>query len=683
MSQEDEVDWISFTFDLSNDGQQQQNQQLETSEQPPRRRRASATTTSASSGPNPSYRRPRPHSAYTYHSSAGIGPGASQNFSSEAHQQDTRSSSATGDVILNSSAITRGRSNTTNCSANRSDSDRHTTMDSAQDSAPATSHRGEDESRHSHSYSIKQETSPLPASKSTTAPRPQTEEPWNQGQQWAYTKMERAPRPPPISVHAASPKYQYPPYSPSQVVSPVYPGGYSPIVSQYNSQPQSPNYFYPPPPGHPHPSTQGPISPYGHARPMSPNVRHYYTQDHSESAMQQSYYPEHQMSYGPQHSPAQRYPQAHLNQQYQYQHGQSGDHSQYPSHRSSHYGYSYSPEQQQQPRHYQQHTQHFTSSQRGQHEQPQLVVRHISNASSLVSMRQEDQVSSHQAPRHPHGPPSTSSSSASSSSSTMYQQSSSASGSAEPGLPHVYGAAYPSHPQPQYCPTPYKNTNSAARLPSRTSSTSSSSSNRSSSSSSVSGITHNAATAISSRQGGHIRAQSSQMLHAQSKRKDFDETSGYALSHRTPTRMSPSLPPVPMPTDMGDEDDAAAAAVKQIKRRRKTDSDADYSKGRWKTEELNMLLHISRVFIRQELRVICDAAMFCGIQRPHRAIDKQLKRLLQYERWAKRDQQQVAQTISNLIGGGAYGLLTEDQNRALEAAAQIWSTSPASGEGPS
>ncbi|GBG29386.1 Ankyrin repeat domain-containing protein 1 [Hondaea fermentalgiana] len=102
----------------------------------------------------------------------------------------------------------------------------------------------------------------------------------------------------------------------------------------------------------------------------------------------------------------------------------------------------------------------------------------------------------------------------------------------------------------------------------------------------------------------------------------------------------------------------------------------DYSKGRWKLEELNMLLHVARVFVRHELRVICDASFFCGIKRPPRAIDKQLKRLLQYERWAKRDVQVVAETVHTLISSGNFGDLTSEQQHKLDAAANLWASAP-------
>jgi hypothetical protein len=80
-------------------------------------------------------------------------------------------------------------------------------------------------------------------------------------------------------------------------------------------------------------------------------------------------------------------------------------------------------------------------------------------------------------------------------------------------------------------------------------------------------------------------------------------------------------------------DSAAAAARRKVK----APGDEGCMQGRWKAEEVAVLLLIAELYYSGELKMIGDVCRFCGLNRPSRAIDKQLKRLLAYDKWSSRD----------------------------------------------
>uniref|UniRef100_A0A7S2RPL1 Uncharacterized protein n=1 Tax=Mucochytrium quahogii TaxID=96639 RepID=A0A7S2RPL1_9STRA len=102
------------------------------------------------------------------------------------------------------------------------------------------------------------------------------------------------------------------------------------------------------------------------------------------------------------------------------------------------------------------------------------------------------------------------------------------------------------------------------------------------------------------------------------------------------------------------------------------DDEKVYTQGRWRNEEMIVLLHVSQAFIAEDLRVIGDIAYFCGVQRPRRAIDKQLKRMLKYDRWANRNIKELEQQIKAVILEQPVQTLTPSQASHLQTARTIW-----------
>jgi hypothetical protein len=96
--------------------------------------------------------------------------------------------------------------------------------------------------------------------------------------------------------------------------------------------------------------------------------------------------------------------------------------------------------------------------------------------------------------------------------------------------------------------------------------------------------------------------------------------------------------------------------------------------GRWTSDELLLVLHIAETYFYGELKTIGAVCRYCGLNRPIRAIDKQLKRLLMYKKWTARNHGLVLQTIRELKLCGFYGdeLPAAAAARLVEAA-NVWS----------
>ncbi|GBG27502.1 Hypothetical Protein FCC1311_037252 [Hondaea fermentalgiana] len=118
----------------------------------------------------------------------------------------------------------------------------------------------------------------------------------------------------------------------------------------------------------------------------------------------------------------------------------------------------------------------------------------------------------------------------------------------------------------------------------------------------------------------------------------------------------------------------AVEALRKGKRRRRMQSVGPFQQGRWNPGEMATLLTIAKLFIRKELRAVCDICVYSGIKRPSRAIDKQLKRVIGYESWITRDQNMVLGKIEELMLSKAYGSVPPDAAAAIERALEIWGT---------
>mmetsp|Transcript_13718 Transcript_13718/g.30330 ORF Transcript_13718/g.30330 Transcript_13718/m.30330 type:complete len:211 (+) Transcript_13718:62-694(+) len=99
----------------------------------------------------------------------------------------------------------------------------------------------------------------------------------------------------------------------------------------------------------------------------------------------------------------------------------------------------------------------------------------------------------------------------------------------------------------------------------------------------------------------------------------------------------------------------------------KSQGENEVVQGRWTKKEMSILLFVTKKFIAQNLKVIGDICLFCGVNRPRRAIDKQLKRMLQYERWSRRKPLELKSTIDNLILSRGFSLSLKEQQKLDEA----------------
>ena len=109
-------------------------------------------------------------------------------------------------------------------------------------------------------------------------------------------------------------------------------------------------------------------------------------------------------------------------------------------------------------------------------------------------------------------------------------------------------------------------------------------------------------------------------------------------------------------------DDALSASPK-------SDNEGEVKIGRWKKNEMAILLFVAKTFIKGNLKVIGDVCLACGVNRPRRAIDKQLKRMLQYERWSKRNMSTVSKTIDAVIAQRGL-VLSVDAREKLDQAVE-------------
>ena len=95
--------------------------------------------------------------------------------------------------------------------------------------------------------------------------------------------------------------------------------------------------------------------------------------------------------------------------------------------------------------------------------------------------------------------------------------------------------------------------------------------------------------------------------------------------------------------------------------------DLQYNKGRWKPYEISMLIHVAQLNIENgALSSICDICSLSGLQRPRRAVDKQLKRLLKYDTWLKRDIESTKKRIAEFYSDFGNCGLTNEQVERIE-----------------
>jgi hypothetical protein len=90
-----------------------------------------------------------------------------------------------------------------------------------------------------------------------------------------------------------------------------------------------------------------------------------------------------------------------------------------------------------------------------------------------------------------------------------------------------------------------------------------------------------------------------------------------------------------------------------------------YMKGRWKPEEMALLMRVADLCVYEGLSAICDICFEVGLQRPRRAIDKQLKRSLKYVTWQERDIKDVRAKIAMFLQD-SFAYLTIEQSVMID-----------------
>merc|ERR1712098_912998 len=91
-----------------------------------------------------------------------------------------------------------------------------------------------------------------------------------------------------------------------------------------------------------------------------------------------------------------------------------------------------------------------------------------------------------------------------------------------------------------------------------------------------------------------------------------------------------------------------------------------FTEGRWRPDEIALLMCVTNDCEDKDLKIICDICTSVGLKRPRRAIDKQLKRMLKYDKWVTRDQKQVLKQIEEFRKIGKLAALRRDQHLLVE-----------------
>jgi hypothetical protein len=127
----------------------------------------------------------------------------------------------------------------------------------------------------------------------------------------------------------------------------------------------------------------------------------------------------------------------------------------------------------------------------------------------------------------------------------------------------------------------------------------------------------------------------------------------------------------------GDDDSDGEAGVPDQRERARTSSSASSSvkiKRPWTPLEERVTLHLVYYFCDKDLRTISALAQKCDVHRSTRAIDKKLKRIVFFDKWHNRSQEEIRAKIRHIVATQPLALPAEVQcmidNAVREANAQ-------------
>lgn len=100
------------------------------------------------------------------------------------------------------------------------------------------------------------------------------------------------------------------------------------------------------------------------------------------------------------------------------------------------------------------------------------------------------------------------------------------------------------------------------------------------------------------------------------------------------------------------------------------DDTVEYKQGKWEEHEERLLAHIVYCFSSRELKDIAKVANSCGIIRNSRAIDKKLKRMVNFGNWRARDVGTVQHILAEIITKHNWRDLCREDRAKLDHARQ-------------
>jgi len=86
----------------------------------------------------------------------------------------------------------------------------------------------------------------------------------------------------------------------------------------------------------------------------------------------------------------------------------------------------------------------------------------------------------------------------------------------------------------------------------------------------------------------------------------------------------------------------------------------------WNQTEERIILNIVYHFVDKDLKSISQIVQNCGVNRSNRAIDKKLKRLLQFDKWNSRVQSEIQTSIGQLVSSDPGLQLSTKEAEQLE-----------------
>lgn len=161
-------------------------------------------------------------------------------------------------------------------------------------------------------------------------------------------------------------------------------------------------------------------------------------------------------------------------------------------------------------------------------------------------------------------------------------------------------------------------------------------------------------------------AQNIYMQHTELKKKTDTQINA---EHALAAQELASLPYINFPMHMQYLTPMKFSRLKSIDTQKEVSEDEKIvTTGHWSNREECILLTLVRSMVNHELKIIAQAAWECKVHRNSRAVDKKLKRLINYKTWKDRNHESVLTTVDSCLKQSSYKLSkaeTEMINRVI------------------